>query len=128
MRAPTKPGMHAFSARFAAAELELSHEGAAFKFSVMVVEPPEHTLTVRVTERESARPIADVQVRLGPYRAATSPSGETAIRMPKGSYELAVWKVGYEAPARTVVVNEDLTIEVAAEAVSEEDPDAAWMM
>jgi hypothetical protein len=48
--------------------------------------------------------------------------------MPKGSYSLTVWKVGYEAPATTVEVNEDATVEIAILAVPEENPYAAWMM
>jgi hypothetical protein len=128
LAAPTKPGMHAFSAAFAPTDLELAHEGAAFKFNVVAVEPPEHKLTVRVIESASAAPIEDMQVRLGVYRAATDRSGRAEIALPKGSYELAVWKVGYDAPPKTVVVNDDVIVEVAVTAVPEEDPDAAWMM
>jgi hypothetical protein len=128
MRAPGKPGLHTFSARFSASGLKLSHEAAAFKFSVMVVAPPEHALTVRLVESANSSPIAEAQLRLGPYRAATDQGGEARIMLPKGSYELAVWKVGYDAPAQTVVVDDDLTVEIKAEVVPEEDPDAAWMM
>jgi hypothetical protein len=128
LRAPTKPGMHAYSAKFAPTGLDLAHEGAAFKFSVVAAEPPEHKLTIRVIESASAIPIEDAQVRLGAYRASTDRSGQAEIRMPKGSYELAVWKVGYDAPATTVVVKDNVTVEVAVEVVPEEDPDTAWRM
>jgi hypothetical protein len=126
--APAEAGMHAWSVKFEPTELELPHDGAAFKFSVVVVKPPEHRLTIKVIEGANATPIEDAQVRLGAYRAATDRSGQAEIGMPKGCYSLTVWKVGYEAPATTVEVNEDSTVEIAILAVPEENPDAAWMM
>jgi hypothetical protein len=121
-------GMHAWSARFEPADLSLDHEGAAYRFDVVVVPPAEHRLIVRVIERESAAPIADAQVRLGAYRAATDGSGRAEIPMPKGSYDLTVWKAGYEAPPTHVEVTADLTVEVAVLPLPEENPDAAWTM
>ena len=67
-------------------------------------------------------------MRLGAYGAATDRSGRAEIELPKGSYGLTVWKVGYEAPATTVDVSDDAIVEVAILALPEEDPDAAWMM
>ena len=122
------PGMYAWSARFAPDDLALEHEGAAYRFDVVVVPPPEHRLIVQVMERESAAPIADAQVRLGAYRAATDGSGRAELAMPKGSYDLTVWKAGYDAPQRRVEVTADLTVEVAVLPLPEENPDAAWTM
>jgi uncharacterized membrane protein len=115
-------------ARFAAADLALEHQGATYKFDVMAVPPPEHRLTVRVIERESATPIADAQLRLGAYRASTDASGRAEIAVPQGSYSLTVWKVGYEAPSTSIEVSADLSVEIAVVPVPEENPDAAWMM
>jgi hypothetical protein len=126
--APAAPGMQAWSARFAPADLALEHEGATYRFDVVVVPPPEHRLTVRVIERDSATPITDAQVRLGAYRAATDATGCAEIALPKGSYNLTVWKVGYEAPDTSVALNADATVEVAVQPVPEENPDAAWIM
>ncbi len=128
LRAPAEAGIHSWSVRFEPTELELPHDGTAFNFSVAIVKPPEHRLTIKVIESASAAPIEDAQVRLGAYRAATDRSGQAEIEMPKGSYNLTVWKVGYEAPATTVEVNADSTVEIAILAVPEENPDAAWMM
>jgi hypothetical protein len=128
LTAPTAPGMQAWSARFAPAGLALDHQGTAYRFDVVVVPPPEHRLTVKVVEHESAAPIADAQVRLGAYRATTDASGRCEIATPKGSYTLTVWKAGYEAPPTSVEVSADLTVEVAVLALPEENPDAAWTM
>jgi hypothetical protein len=128
LQAPSQAGMFSWSVRFDAAELDIPHEDAAASFSIAIVSPPEHKLTVKVFERETATPIADAQVRLGAYRAATGPSGLAEIMMPKGTYDVCVWKVGYEAPASSVTIDADAAVEVAVAAVPEENPDAAWLM
>jgi hypothetical protein len=126
LTAPATEGLSAWSVRFAAAELELPHDGSAAEFRVAVVRPPEHRLTVKVVEKDSKVPIGDVQIRLGAYGAATGPSGTAEIMMPKGVHELHVWKAGYEAPARPVEIKDDIAVEVEATVVPEDDPDAAW--
>ena len=128
LAAPDAPGMLTWSARFAATELELPHAGASAEFCVVIVPPPEHRLTVTVIDKETAAPIADVQVRLGAYRAATDPSGRAEVRMPKGVYDLDIWKVGYQAPALTIEVVADIAVDIEAVRVPEENPDAAWQM
>jgi hypothetical protein len=113
---------------FAAADIATPHERSSSRFSVAIVQPPEHRLTVEVFERETKAPIEDAQVRLGAYRAATGPSGRAEVAMPKGTYDLTVWKVGYEAPGQTVDVSQDGSVQVEAVVVPPENPDAAWLM
>lgn len=112
LAAPSRPGMFRWSADFAAAELKLPHVGASAEFSFAAVKRPEHKLAVRVIEREAAAPVADVQVALGPYRAATDDTGLALLEAPAGEFELAVWKSGFEAPPRTVEIAADTSIEV----------------
>jgi hypothetical protein len=126
--APAREGMFWCAVSFAATELETPHQGASSKFSVAIVKPPEHRLTVKVLEKETMAPIGDAQVRLGAYRAATDPAGMAQVAMPKGTYDLTVWKVGYEAPGTTVAIDEDVTVQVEVAIVPPENPDAAWMM
>ena len=126
--APAVEGLHAWSVRFAAADMPIPHEDASARFSVAIVKPPEHTLTVALIDKTTGAPIEDAHVLLGPYRAATDPSGRAEIRSPKGAYDLSIWKVGYEAPARAVEVNGNVTVRIEADAVPEDDPDAAWTM
>jgi hypothetical protein len=128
LAAPAREGMCAWSVGFEPKEPDLPHEGASTAFSVSVVRPPEHRLTIKVIEKDTSAPVADAQVRLGAYRAATDPSGLAEVDMPKGVYDLNVWKVGYEAPARTVELNENVFVEVEVLSVPEENPDAAWLM
>jgi uncharacterized membrane protein len=81
-----------------------------------------------VLEKDSKLPIEDAQVRLGAYRAATDPSGRAEVAMPKGTYDLTIWKVGYDAPSQIVDVSDDVSIQIEAEIVPPENPDAAWIM
>jgi hypothetical protein len=128
LHAPLREGMHAWSVTLEPGELALAHEGAATMFSASIVRPSEHRLTIKVIEQDSAAPIANAQVRLSAFRATTDPSGLAVVDLPRGVYELSVWKVGCEAPARTITVNENMSVAVEVVSVPEEDPDAAWLM
>jgi hypothetical protein len=48
--------------------------------------------------------------------------------MPKGTYDLTVWKVGYDAPGQVVDIRGDTAIRIEAVVVPPENPDAYWMM
>jgi hypothetical protein len=124
--APAETGVHAWKVEFAADRLRLPHDGASFAFSAMVDRPAEHTVIVKVCVEESHAPIDDAQVRLGTRRAATDASGIARLAVPSGTHELFVWKAGFEAPTRRVEVTSDASIEVAATALPEVNPDSYW--
>ena len=62
----------------------------------------------------STVPVPNAEVSLGVYRASTDESGRAILAVAPGSYELLIWKVGYEAPARALEVSKDLTVRVEA--------------
>jgi hypothetical protein len=126
--APEREGLSTWSVVFEPKELDLPHEHASTTFSVSVVRPPEHRLTIRVVDRRTSAPIPDVQVRLGAYRAVTGLEGLAVVEMPEGIYELDIWKIGHQAPTRPVQLDKSMLIEVEALSVPEEDSDAAWLM
>jgi hypothetical protein len=126
--APAGEGLSTWSVMFEPTELSLPHDHASTTFSVSIVRPPEHRLTVKVIDQCTSAPIADVQVRLGAYRAVTGPEGLAVVEMPEGIYELDIWKIGHQAPTRPVQLDKSMLIEVEALSVPEEDPDAAWLM
>jgi hypothetical protein len=126
--APAEHGLLSWAIAFDPAGLAVEHDGAAASFSIAIANPPEHKLVVKVFERETAAPIVGAQLRLGTYRAETGPGGVAEILMPKGVFELNVWKVGYEAPSFPITMDRDVAIEVAVTPLPEEDPDAAWLM
>jgi hypothetical protein len=126
--APDQEGMFWCTVNFAAADIETPHDASSSKFSVAIVRPPEHRLTIEVLEKDTKTPIEDAQIRLGAYGAATDPSGRAEVALPNGSYELTVWKVGYDTPGLTVDIHEDVSVQVEAVIVPPENPDAAWLM
>jgi hypothetical protein len=128
LHAPAEPGLATFSAHFDAAELDLPHEDSRSLFTVAVAAPPAHVLTVKVIAKDTAAPIADAQIRLGPHRATTDGAGLAEVRMAKGRYELVVWKAGYQAPRVPLEIDADAFVEVEALAQPDEDADARWKM
>jgi hypothetical protein len=126
--APAGEGICSWSVKFDAPDLELAHDGASSLFSIAIVRPPEHRLSVKVVEKDTAAPIENAHVRLGPHRASTDPSGRAVLAMPSGTFELAIWKVGYEAEPIPVKIDGDTSVQVVAAIVPQEDPDAAWTM
>jgi len=126
LSAPDREGPCAWSVRFAATDVELPHDGATSNFTVAVTRPAEHRLTVKATEKDTSNPIDGADIRVGVYRATTDPAGMAAVDVPKGTYELVVWKVGYDAPIQSIEIHADRMVLVEAVAVPEEDPDAIW--
>ena len=126
--APRREGLADFTVRFAADGTELPHHGSTTSFRVAIVREPEHVLNVKVTEQATSAPIADVELRLGAYHGTTDGSGLAQIAIPRGSYELHLWKVGFEAPSRVLDICGNAFVEIAATAVHEEDPDGRWRM
>ena len=124
--APPNERIFSLSARFEAGELDLDHNSSVTRFGLVVVRPPEHMVTVRVVEQGTGAPITDVQIRLGAYRAETDQNGQAQINSAKGTFELNIWKIGYDAPPGTVGVDADILVRVDAVVVPEDDTDAGW--
>jgi hypothetical protein len=128
LMAPAAAGMFSWSVELAAAGLALPHQGSSSRFSIAIVDPPEHRLTIKVVAQETASPLENAHVRLGAYRATTDGSGLAELMVPKGAYDLNVWKSGYDAPTASIVIDADRTVEIAIAPLPEENPDAVWQM
>jgi len=107
----------------------LPHAEASVAFSFRTARPPEHRITVKVTEKDTEAPLEKLEVRLGVYRASTDAQGLASLELPGGVYGLDAWKAGYETLPRTVEVGNDLMVQVEAVVVPEQDPDdtQVWM-
>jgi hypothetical protein len=126
LKAPRKLGLHAWSVIFSARDVNLAHLDSSARFSFVTVAEPEHSVSVKVVNKATKTPIANAQVRLGLYRAVTDERGAAKVRVPKGEFPLVVTRVGYEMPERNIQVSKDVRVQIAAQALPEEDPFAAW--
>ena len=117
--APAEAGTHTFS-------LTSEHGGAHSEFSFIAVKPPDHSVTIRVHDKTTRETMADVEVRLGVYRSITDARGLATVDVPKDSYALTVWKLGYELFSTEINVTGTTTIEVEI-AVEPEPAQPYWM-
>jgi hypothetical protein len=117
--APEKIGTHVWS-------IALAHGDAFSNFTLITVAPPEHTLTIRVRDKQSQAALPEAEVRLGVYRAASDDRGVAAVELPTGSYSLSVWKVGYEQFTTAIDVTNSITVDVEL-AVEVEPQEQYWM-
>ena len=124
LAAPERTGTHSWRAVFPAQEIKLAHDASDAAFGFAVVPPPEHRLTVKVTEADGAAPLAGVELALGPYRAATDAMGTARLDVPAGRFCLAVWKSGFEGAPCDVEVAGDVSLQVEMKRVPEEP--AIW--
>jgi hypothetical protein len=126
LKSPRKLAQHSWTASFEPSELKLAHGRATSRFSFITVGEPEHSVSVKVVNKETKEPIAGAQVRLGVYRAETDESGAAEIRVPKGTFELAVMRPGYRMPERKIEVEKDVRVRISAERLPPPDPFALW--
>lgn len=120
LAAPERTGTHSWRAAFPAQEIKLAHDASDAAFGFAVVPPPEHRLTVTVTEAEGAAPLAGVELALGPYRAATDAMGTARLDIPPGHFSLAVSKSGFEGAPCDVEVAGDVSVQVEMKRVPQE--------
>lgn len=118
---PDVAGPACLTASIAAVERHL-HPIASSTFRFVAVNPPEHPVTLKVTNSETGTGVVGAEVRCGPFRAATNEEGVASIELPSGTFELTAWKAGYDAASTSVHVAGRLSVELVlvAEAVAEE--------
>ena len=114
--APEAEGRASWEARLPPVRLGtgLPHAPSGAAFGTMVVSPPPHRLTVDVVEGTGG-PLDGAAVSLGIYRGQTDEAGRATLAVGAGTYELIVWKAGYDVPSTPLVVSDDLTLRVEAE-------------
>jgi len=112
--------LFSWSVAFAAGDLSLPHSDSDTTFSFTAVERPEYRVTVTTFDGETMAPVADVDLALGPYRAATDEAGAASLETPAGQYILSVWKPGFEAAPMTVEVAADTAVQVALKSLPED--------
>jgi hypothetical protein len=96
-QAPPRTGDHAWRVEAPGSEQDVPHAAGTFTFTVKVVSPPEHEVTVEAFDAETRAPIKGAHVLLHPYRALTDERGVAKVRVAKGRYKLFVSGFRYVA-------------------------------
>lgn len=109
------------------AEFAVQVSGASSRFSVASMPKPDHTLTLTITDQDSAVPLGDVEIRLGAFHARTGENGRAEVPVCKGAYRLELWRNGYHAPPMQIEIDRDTTVQIAMVHVPEDHPDARWV-
>jgi hypothetical protein len=104
----------------------LPHDDATSIVRCVVSAPPEHRVTLHVIDKTSGAPLANVDVRVGRFRAATDQAGIAPVDVPGGPYQVGTWKNGYEMASTAVVVAADATIDL--ELTTAREPDQPYWM
>jgi hypothetical protein len=124
--APLEIGRFSWSVTFSDAEVDVPHVSASAALGFSTVRAPEHRVSVTVADKDARAPIADVQVRVGPYRASTDEAGVARVDVPAGEHAIVTWRSGYDAPDASVSVTGPTNVLIEMTALPEEDPFAFW--
>ena len=81
-------------------------------FGLTVVGAPEHAVRIVAIDATTGGPIDGVEVRVDVFRSTTGDDGTTTIAVPRGTYDVILWKVGYQASPVTIAVSEDVSVAI----------------
>ena len=95
------------------------HEPATFTHRFVVSRGGEHGVTVAVVERGSGAPIPGVELRMGMFKATTSDAGTALLHVPRGTYDVVAWKIGYDVQSQPAHVGADCLVQLELVATSE---------
>jgi hypothetical protein len=122
-QAPGETGDYLWRIETPGSESEVPHAAGSSAFSVKVVAPADHEVTVEAFDVEKNAPIKGAHVLLHPYRAFTDANGVAKVRVAKGTYKLFVSGFNYIAYENTIDVANNIAIraELATEPEGQED-------
>jgi hypothetical protein len=108
-QAPLTTGDYQWWVETPASDSGVPHAAATSAFTIKVVSPPDHEVTVAAFDSETQAPIEGVHVLLHPYRALTDERGVATVKVAKGSYRLFVSGFNYIAHQDIIDVTADVT-------------------
>jgi hypothetical protein len=112
LEAPGAEGYYGWTAKFPEPRLEVLHEGASHSFGFRIVNQPEHTVTIEVTDKDTNTPIPNANVFLHPYSGLSDERGMSRLMVPKGEYELQVLVTGKKPFRTSVEISSDVAVKV----------------
>lgn len=108
--APANEGDHMW--RIHASPHDASHETVMSLVRVVASRPPEHRIAFEVIEKGSGAPLGGVELRVGAFRGTTIELGTARVDVPRGTYDVHAWKLGYDLLSTTVSVVGDATVQL----------------
>jgi hypothetical protein len=125
LSAPSVAGAHSWTVHVSEPTVDPTHH-AVSAFHFVTTLPAEHTVTIKVTAKETGAPVEGVEVRIGFYKGCTNVFGVSEIDLPKGTFEINVWKNGYALLSESIDVSHDVARHL--ELISAPEPeDEYWM-
>ena len=130
--APDAEGDHLWTVRAAAPTVSdesgtaTPHEPAMFTHRFVVSRAGEHTVTVAVVEKGSGAPVPGVELRMGMFKATTSDAGTALLHVPRGTYDVVAWKMGYDLQSQMAHVAADRVVQLEL-IVTSEPEHPYWM-
>lgn len=110
LKAPDDEALHRWVAKCITAGLEWPHQTNVASFSFRTAMPPEHTVTIEVTNKRDNTPIRDAYVMLGLHKASTDENGIARVEVPGGKQELNVAKINHLSFETTVEITGDTMV------------------
>jgi hypothetical protein len=122
-QAPRTPGDLTWQVTTPASEQGVPHAAGSCGFSVRVVAPPDHEVTVEAFDGDTQTPIKGAHVLMHPYRALTDEHGVARVKVAKGRYTLFVSGFNYIGHERIIDVTSDVTARTELAVEPEEEVD-----
>lgn len=112
LQAPPAEGPFTWTAKVSDFKSEAAHSEALHSFALRTVQAPEHTVTVRVTDKLNNTPIKKAQVILHPFTGLTDENGVAKIGVTVGEYNLWIPKIAkFDTFRTTVKVDADIVVQ-----------------
>ena len=118
---PAEPGLRRWRVVVPGFEAPAPHDAGEARLSFPTVAAPDGTVTVRVVDHETRRPLPAAQVVLHPFRGTTDVDGIARVRAGRGEYTLFVSAPRHEVYRIGLRVDGDTAVD--AELIAETEPD-----
>ena len=125
-QAPLATGDYQWQVKTAGRDSSVPHADGAATFTVKVVRPPDHEVTVEAFDSEKQTPVGGAHILLHPYRALTDERGMAKVKVAKGRYTLFVSGFNYMAHQNIIDVADDVIIRAELTVEPEEQDDYRW--
>jgi hypothetical protein len=123
LTAPGTPGSTVWTVRSELSAITHPHQDSTAELDLLVVNPPQFRLRIRLTDELSGTGIGGTLLRLGPYQESTDGRGEAELFVAVGTYALRCWNPGYEILSSELRISSNTDRDFTMKPVAEHDLD-----